>query len=280
MTNAGEAFREKYGVQGIAIALILLGLGIAFGTGLPWREVARTLGDGVLIAGILALAVDPFLKKQLLHEASRGIFKHMLGFDHEPEVKNRLEEIVFKTKLYARDRRIHCKIEPLETDTSKVRLTVTQSWSVDNPTAKAISYPVGLAFEQSERPSKATVKTLVKNGQGRETAEFAADPDEPGIIRTKGDPIEVPPGNDVVSVETVCVLENQPNDFHHDFVTAMPLIDVTVTVEAPDNFAIRTSRGFSESTERMWRYRKLFMPDEKVTVRWFPKTELNANAQR
>jgi len=271
MSKTSETFWEAHSVQFVALGLIVLGFaGMTVGTRLP-MEIGRAVGEGLFIAGVLALAVDPFLKRRLLHEASRGIFKHMLGFDHEPEIKDRLEEIVFKTKLYARDRRIRCKIEPLETDKSKVRLTVTQSWSVDNPTFKSISYPVGLAFEQSERPSKATVKALVKNGQGRETAEFAADPDEPGIIRTKGDPIEVPPGDDVVSVETVCVLEDQPNDFRHDFVTAMPLIDVTVTVEAPDNFEIRTSRGFSESNGRMWRYRKLFMPDEKVTIRWFPK---------
>jgi hypothetical protein len=65
----------------------------------PSNHFVSTAADAILIAGILALAVDPWLKRELLDDASREVFIHLLGFEHHPQVKDKLKEMAFETKL-------------------------------------------------------------------------------------------------------------------------------------------------------------------------------------
>ena len=77
-------------------------------------EIISALGEALLSAGVLTLLVDPFLKARLLREASRSTFEHMIGFDNEPQLRERIRNIAFETKLYRRDYKLTCKIAPLE----------------------------------------------------------------------------------------------------------------------------------------------------------------------
>lgn len=82
------------------IILIALGLlGIRFGV---WHSAS----EAVIIASILTITVDPFLKRRLIKEASRDIFYHLLGFELPTEVRETLGEFISKTKDYRKDVRI------------------------------------------------------------------------------------------------------------------------------------------------------------------------------
>jgi hypothetical protein len=85
----------------IAILLVLVGAALLWWS--PEVTFRHGLGEAVLIAGVLSLVVDPFLKRDLQREASLDIFHHMLGFDQQPEIKDRLKDLICKTVLYRRD---------------------------------------------------------------------------------------------------------------------------------------------------------------------------------
>ncbi len=75
----------------------------------PWASPVGKLGEAFLIAGVLALAVDRSLKRELLVDAARGLFVHMLGFDQQPAIKQELAKITFTTKLYIGKNRLFAK---------------------------------------------------------------------------------------------------------------------------------------------------------------------------
>jgi hypothetical protein len=81
------------------LALLLIAAGIGGMHFLPGNHLVFAVAEAFLIAGILALAVDPLVKRDLLREASRGIFVHLLGFEHHPQVKDKLKEIIYGTRL-------------------------------------------------------------------------------------------------------------------------------------------------------------------------------------
>lgn len=92
----------------IAGALIVIGVFFLHWETAQWgwldsipslREIGHGVGDGAIVAALLALAVDPFLKGKLLDEFSRGVFEHLVGFDQEPEIRAEIRKIAFETHL-------------------------------------------------------------------------------------------------------------------------------------------------------------------------------------
>lgn len=94
------------------LALLMIGAAIAIMYAIPDKRFASAVADALLIAGILALCVDPLLKRDLLTEASRGVFFHILGFDHHPQVKEKLKEIVYGTKILRTKMHSTVTVEP------------------------------------------------------------------------------------------------------------------------------------------------------------------------
>jgi hypothetical protein len=233
----------------------------------PWdalTEFIGKFGEAVLIAGILAFALDRFLKRELLADAARGLFVHMLGFDQHPAVKTRLAAITFNTKLFISKKGIICILE--RTADGKVKLQVRMDWTIQNPTAERLPYPYGLAFERVERPAEASVTMICAGADQLQNTQ--EDPKEPGVWRLGGE-TEIPPDSsrEFTAAYTIIL----PDDFYHDFATATPVMDTTLTVEAPEDLRVEVSRGHTDANiaAHSWRYANLFMPGERITLRWF-----------
>ena len=113
-----------------------------------WAELIRAAGEAIVIAGVLALIVDRPLKRALLREAAQGIFKHMLGFDHQPEIKERLQEIALETRLFVRRKYVHLTIEAL--DNHLVRTTANAEVDLVNPSSTPQPFEQLMQFECAE----------------------------------------------------------------------------------------------------------------------------------
>src|SRR6266853_16278 len=92
-----------------ALLLVVLGVGLIYR--FHGQPIISAIAEALIVAGALALVVDPLIKSELLREASRGIFIHLLGFEHHPQVKDKLKDIVFETKLLRARFDIRCWIE-------------------------------------------------------------------------------------------------------------------------------------------------------------------------
>jgi hypothetical protein len=124
----------------IGVGLSLLGISLVVVGNSCWTwlnnlngslpALAGAFGEALLIAGLLAMLVDPFLKARLLREASRNLFEHIIGFDHEPEIKQRLRDIVFQTKLYRTNSRISFAVAADAENTVSIQLTLEYELSM------------------------------------------------------------------------------------------------------------------------------------------------------
>jgi hypothetical protein len=128
--------------------------------------------------------VDPFLKGRLLREASRSIYVHMIGFDHEPELKNRLEQTIFQTKLYRRDCRMDCTISAGKP--GWVDLVLETVFEIINQSLEDQPYCPGWAFAEGDEPRNIEFTTVVGNSLywrprhsiGPRAANFAPPPSD------------------------------------------------------------------------------------------------------
>jgi hypothetical protein len=88
---------------GLLVGIVLIIVGVVGHFKLHEYLLLRSLSEALLIAGILTLTVDPFIKRRLLREASKDIFRHMLGFALPDEIKERLNSIVFNTTTHLKN---------------------------------------------------------------------------------------------------------------------------------------------------------------------------------
>ncbi len=270
--ESDDGFWQRYSVHIVGVALLVLGAlatwAVAWRT-IPWPEandLTKAIGEAAVVAGALALIVDPFLKRRLVKEASKGIFKHMLGFDQPPEIRDRLEKILLGTKLYISHKTIACRLSVAPDRPDVVQLEVTSSWWVHNPTGRALEYRHSAAFERSEKPSKVVLMRI--SDDGYTASGPLSENNEPGVLWTQEKASLIPPGLRGVSFQTQYSCEHRIDD-HHDFAVGQtPVIGTTLIVDAPPGLQVEASPGVRQ--DGTWLYDDLFMTGDRVTLRWFP----------
>jgi hypothetical protein len=268
-----ESWWDKNVVWVIGLLLVVVGAFLVYGSveylqawG-PVVEIVKGLGEALIVAGVLSLAVDRPLKKRLLREASRGIFKHMVGFDPQPEIKDELERIVFRdTKVLCRRRNIRCRIEPAEQ--GMVRVTVDTSVEVETPGATAVSgFQQFVTFERAENPTVQRLSLIAP-------ADAAQNYDEPnpevklippGVLEARMRDVTVKPNTIYQFFSKFSMV--LPENFYHALHIAYPTIGVHISVEAPDDFIIEPDETPNHA-DGEWDYPGLYMPGKNVTVRW------------
>src|ERR1700688_400608 len=166
------------------LAVLLIVVGFAMMWRLSNYRIASTAADAFVIAGILALTVDYFLKRDLLTEASRGIFVHLLGFEHHPQVKEKLKEIVFETKILRTQCRMVLTVEPrVEGD---FVLTLDYDSEIINPTATPVDFQPFAEWDAAHKPEHLRMQFMSTDGKIAWTDKnVKLVESEPGVLVTK-----------------------------------------------------------------------------------------------
>jgi hypothetical protein len=267
-------FWDEHRVRIVGVLLVLSGMAVMFVNlrcglqcySFELSEIVKGLGEALIVAGALSIAVDPFLKKRLLHEASRGIFKHMVGFDPQPEIKDRLEQIVFKdSKLIRRRQNIRVSLGP--TEDHKVLVTVETHVELETPSQSNVEFQHFLAFERAENPTVHKLTCIVPSDsrQNYEELDLALKSKTPGILEVRCPPIKIRP-NTTYQLAAKYSL-NLPDDFYHSYHFAYPTVEVRLVVESPTDFVIEPNET-KNHVGNEWIYPGLFMPGESITIRW------------
>lgn len=233
----------------------------------PWSDIATSLGDAALIAGLLTLAVDPFLKRKLVKEASKGIFKHMLGFNQPPEIQDRLEEIVTKNRKYAKDTQLKYKIEPLD-DEHYVNLHVTIESHIFNPSHTPQEYTQEIDIEAAEEPSELWFGKIEDQQEKKLKGEFSRDVST--VFRAKGWSVTLNPESGQKGFVTRYTVK-MPSYWYNQHHFAIPTIGVEVFVEAPNGWKVGIAdKEPVESNSHVLQEEQLFMQGEHIDIRWEP----------
>jgi hypothetical protein len=136
---------------------------VFLGTGFSWSSPAQTafsqveekLGDAVMIAGLIAIGVDRYVKGKLLTEVARDVLSFAAGHDLPPALKQRVSGLI-RVPYYRRDFQMRLTLAPL--DNGLVRVTMRTRYIVYNLTDASPPYVVKTAIEKSvwssEEPSR------------------------------------------------------------------------------------------------------------------------------
>lgn len=265
------------GVSFLLSGITLVAGAASLGTVVPRSsEIARAIGEALIVAGAIALAVDRPLKKELLHEVSLGLFKHLIGFDPDPEIKDRIEQLVFNdTRLLCRRRAIQYRIEPLEN--RWVRVIVETSVEMETPGLHAVDHQQWSAFERAERPSLHRVTLVSPDPQENyDYREPILKSQPPGILEFRCPRIAILPRKTYRFYAAFSMI--LPEDFYHTYYVGVPTIGIQLSVYAPDSFIVEPDETTHHSGNH-WEYPKLFMVGQSLTIRWRPQSPQYGSGQ-
>jgi hypothetical protein len=224
----------------------------------------------LMIAGILAITVDPFIKRRARREATRDIFHHMLGFSLPPIIRERLQDTVEKTKFYRRNMIQHIVMSE---DGNSVVFAIETEFEVVNPTPHTIAFPPLLQFEKGERAILKTVTCFEESDYDRR-AKLSSSKGGLGAVEYRGKEVKIPAGGSRrFKCEYSVKYPTSMGFFYPNF--NYPTIGLSLTIKAPSNFRVRATSAESESPGE-WRYpNRLFMPSEHLEIVWEKDAEVS-----
>jgi hypothetical protein len=225
----------------------------------------HSFGEATFIAGLLVLFVDPMLKGRLLREASRGIFHYLLGYDQQPEIKDRLQQLVFDTKLFRKNFYMKCTFTP---EQNSMRLDLDCSFEIINPTNEPQNYTHCVQCERVENPTVRALTLISEKDSYSVIPELKPKKDDPFALEASAGDIEIQPmskGRTYRFGSNFSMI--YPLEFFYAVHVGTPTITMTVEVVPLDGFEINAS-PCPIFTKNIWKHDKLFMPGEHIDVRW------------
>jgi hypothetical protein len=164
------------------LSLILGVSGAAFLYWAPRESFRHSLGEAAVIAALLVFLVDPFLKARLLREAARDIFHYLLGFDQQPEIKERLRSILLGTKLFRRNYNLRYKLTAVG---DRMRFQVEYDFELINPTDETLSFDQVVQFETSEHPEIEFLSLVSTQESYQEPVRLVPKTNDPLVLEAK-----------------------------------------------------------------------------------------------
>jgi hypothetical protein len=263
---------------GPAIGCLLVVAGVI---GLVWRVIAARFGwaccpddtlldlwKALFIAGVVTVAVDPFLKRRLLKEASTDIFHHLLGFDLPVEIRESLRDFLFKNRYYRRNVIIDVHAET----TPDGMVEVTWTMHSDVVAVAATEYQQHASFEDAEQArileASVTSASHPKLNYTERTPSLTPEKNEPMVSAWFGKKIKLKKGDELHSYLKFVTRGPRTGFSVTNF--ASSTINPRVKVSAGDDLEIYASQS-DQRTGDEYIYRKVFVPSDHIQIRWRPK---------
>jgi hypothetical protein len=248
-------------------AVLLIGVGIIAIWKLPPYFLLDKIAEALIVAGVLALFVDPLLKRALLVEASRGIFVHLLGFEHRPEVKDKLKELVFETKLLRKTLDLHCLVE--ERVDGYFDFTVEYDTEIINPTNNAIDYVPRMDFDKAHKVEVLQMTFTSSDNKYRwhGRPEPKEREREPGVDVILGKTFTIQPESKGVAYKVHGHYKILLRNGYSQFYCGRPTLRTTMRAKAPAGYELTTTPATVENSN-YWQYDSIQMLGDHITLRW------------
>ncbi len=234
-----------------------------------FHEFAPALGEALVVASILALVVDRFAKKRLLQEASRSIFEHMIGYDHEPLIRQEIRRIALSTNLYQKDYKLTCIVEPLSE--GRVKLSLSKEIEVFNESLDVVPFRPGWRFTEADSPSDCRIEII--DGLEPKEIPLGFETDNAGYHSSLAPEIKIRPEreNNRYRFVAKCSIV-QPADWYHAVYFGLPTIDALITVNAPAGWTVWVgAEGHWQEPQlgtALFHKRGLSMTGDKIEIHW------------
>jgi len=238
--------------------------------GIIWCPVGvgQRLSDALFITGFLTMAVDPFLRRHLLKEATTDIFHHLLGFDLPVEIRETLKDFLLANRLYRRNVIIeaHTQTRP-DGD-----VDVTWTMNADVVAVAAMDYIQHVAFEEQEQGSilEASVTSAVhpELNYTQKSPALKPDKDQEMVSAWSGKKIKLKKGDEIHSF--VKFITRGPSMGFSTINFGNATINPRVRVTASSDLEVFSSAS-DQRNDNEYIYRKVFIQGDHIQVRWRPK---------
>jgi len=237
------------------------------------RSLKRTLSDALIVAGLLGLTVDSFLKRALIRDVG-AIF---IGWALPQEIRDHIRE-VSQTSIVRRNFRVCFN---LAVDGNSARVQVTTEVDVYNFSASPQKYFPVLSLDLHDNPDESETKCEWRVGS-RDYSWNAAKFVETRRVERNHDvitwrlkPIVLQP-QDVGDprIKPACKtrwthVEKMPVPYTDFVAFTYPTIDTEVTAHCPSEIEFTADSPTSHAEgSNQWSYRRLYMPGQSIRVRW------------
>src|SRR5690348_2466318 len=250
-----EIDNEEVGFLKILIAIALVGfVFIAAVSFLPpgWllRSLLQSIGEALIVAAILGITVDRYIKEFLVRKASANLFKYLVGYKLPEPIQNRLRDLM-ATSFIRENYQATYTLTPASGD--QVILDVRYQFDLKNVTTAPKDYVPRLELEKHDNP---VILELRCDGADKHFQKIASaggtigveSSTVPGVIEAIGEQINLLPQK-VYPVSGHYQLRVPCN--HSDTMSFLhPTVDVTVKVQCPDDFQF-VIEGASITTPKM-----------------------------
>ena len=237
------------------------------------RILFAGIGEALIVAALLAVTVDQYIKSDVIREVLRDAHKYLVGYHLPDEMKERIQEMMGEP-IIRRNWHISYTLTPEEN--GDVTIDVRYTFLLENVTNKIVKYQPMIQAEKYLNPIIVELRCdaediqflhIAKQGEslGRESESV------PGLIEFKHPEVNIKAksGRDPYPFSGHYRLRTPPN--HGDtFSFGRPSLDVTITMNAPlgFRFSIEPSEWMIQ-TDNMYQIKhRAFLRSEHVMVRW------------
>jgi hypothetical protein len=253
------------------IGIVIGGLGI-WGMWKCPEEIGQKLSEAILIAGVLSISVDVWLKRKLQEEAAKDLFQHLLGMNLPKELRRALQRLIEESAIYRKDVDISVHVEDKD---DSVILTVTLD--AVNVGAKDSTYRQYLTLEEAYegKPLYASLRTSKEPVYALTEDKLCLKeklPEEPMVWHWEGK--EMPIGYDDELIQyTKFTVKRSRKDFYIIFF-GRPTIHPTLRVTGSETLNIYASVDDDTSVNgNEYVYTRVFLRGDHIQIRWKPKED-------
>ncbi len=241
-------------------------------------ELARSLADAFVIAALLAVSVDRYVKGRVLHEVTADVSKYLIGYRLPEQLQERLHSIM-QTQWIVRAFEVRIRIQ--ETRLGQMELDWTLSYRIQNITSELLAYLDVLSFSKHERVH--VVEQRCERDSGaleyhRDGEEVKPHEDE-GQLVLYGPFVKIPPaaktsGDYRFSARYTVIRPATPE---RSITIKNPTIEATIEVtDCPPDFVFHLTPAPDQSSHHRWTYSRLFLPGEQIRIQWDRQTGVQA----
>jgi hypothetical protein len=231
-------------------------------------EFWHSLADAFIVAAILAMTVDQYIKERILHEVTSDISKYLIGYRLPEQVQDRLRSIMQTTWIR---RTFEVRVRFSEMAAEETELDITVSSQVQNITSETQEYIDTVSFSKFERFQVVELRCDNQNTTYHLAGKQVKPVEESGQIRHRGNLVKIPPTSD--SPEefrfSVRYKTGHPSSsrktitFRHATIGAV--IEMT---DCPDSYVFHLSPIPDITAHNRWTYNRLFLPGEQISIQW------------
>jgi hypothetical protein len=261
----------------------------------PLLELFSKFGDAMVIAAILAVAVDSYVKRTLVSEVAKDAIDFAVGYALPGEIKTHLVEDILRLPCARRKLVFHYKFQKMPAVPPKQRdpcfqVTCFTSYEIENLTDRLITFKVRTSVPKSHLPGlppnqlcRLHLPAMDTDLGPEDLKELSAEQAEknadakysPYITATKDVNIRPGAGN-AVPVETVRVSYHRLEDSIFLDLLQPPSLGLDLIVTAPQEYAFDASFGAAgdptpdhKAGSWSWKVPGVHLPGSHIYMSWY-----------